>query len=161
MKRKELYILKDAIEDCGNLSNLEFIHRIAIIYNDIIKHLEIFEKHRPSVNPEYTKYIEKRTFILDTYAAKNENGTYITSKQGVVIANATGYTNDISALEKEYEKIISQHKKDNFEFDKFLDSDFDFKFNLIPKKFIPTNITFNQYIGINSLIETDPPLKKK
>lgn len=161
MKRKELYALKDAIEDCGNLTSLEFIHRIAIIYNDIIKHLEIFEKHRPSINPEYTKYLEKRSLILDIYAAKNENGTYITSKQGVVISNANGYINDLSALDKKHEKIINQHKKDNLEFDKFLDSDFDFKFNLIPKKFVPINITFNQYIRINSLIETDPPLKKK
>jgi len=161
MRREELYTLKSAIEDCFSLNGLEFIHRISLIYSSINEHIAIFEKYRPKVSIEYQKFQNDRSKLLDKYAAKNEDGSLITNKQGIVLANPSAYSSTLTILENKYKLVILTHKNDSSEFKKFLETDFDFDFKLIPSKYIPSNITLGQYIGIIKLIEKEPALKKE
>jgi len=153
MKREELYTLKSTIEDCFNLTGLEFIHRISLIYNQIKEHIDIFEKHRPAISDEYTKYVNEKNLILDKYAARDENGAYISNKQGIILTNPIAYSSALTELKQLYSTAIEEHKDNTKEFTSFLESEFEFNFTLIPYKYIPSNITLGQYIGISSLIE--------
>lgn len=153
MKREELYTLKSTIEDCFNLSGLEFIHRITLIYNKIKEHIDIFEKNRPAISDEYTKYVSEKNLILDKFAARDENGGYISNKQGIILTNPMAYSSALTELKQKFIEVINEHNDNNKEFTAFLESDFDFQFTLIPKQYIPSNITLGQYIGISPLIE--------
>jgi len=161
MKREELYALKSAIEECFNLTGLEFIHRISLIYSSINTHIAIFEKNRPKVSTEYQLFQNKRSELLDRYGAKKEDGSLITNKQGIVLSNPTAYNSSLELLEATYTEAIKKHKANTKEFRTFLETDFNFKFELIPTKYIPNNITLGQYIGILPLIDKEPPLKKE
>jgi hypothetical protein len=161
MRREELYTLKDAIDNCFNLSGLEFIHRISLIYSNINEHIAIFERNRPKTSEEYQKFQNDRSKLLDKYAAKNEDGSLTTNKHGIVLANPTAYSSSLTILEHKYYSAISKHKADTAEFKRFLESDFDFEFKLIPIKYIPSDITLGQYIGVLPLIEKELPLKKE
>jgi hypothetical protein len=161
MRREELYILKDAIDNCFNLQGLEFIHRISLIYSTINEHIAIFEKHRPKVSEDYQKFQNDRSKLLDKYAAKNEDGSLTTNKHGIVLANPTAYSSSLTILEHKYYSAISKHKTETAEFKSFLESEFDFDFKLIPVKYIPSDITLGQYIGILPLIEKETPLKEE
>jgi hypothetical protein len=156
MTRNELYSLNRGIVACANLSNnntIEFSYRLAIIQEDVEKMIRDIEKLRPKATDDYKAYLIASDKILHEYAIKNENGTYLTTKTGVAISNPVKFDEEINLLKEKYKDVIIEHETLTSDFTKFLEKDSEFKFEPIPKKYIPFSITPAQMKGILPIVE--------
>jgi len=98
-------------------------------------------------------FLTKQTELLDEYASKNEDGSYVTKNDGIALANPIKYSSSLEILKDEYKEVIDAQDALNKKFETFLKSDIKFKFDPIPKKYIPATIKVSQMHDIFLLIE--------
>lgn len=157
MKRIDLYSLQQGIKNCGNLANkesIEFIYRIGIINEQVVRHLKHFETSRPKNSAEYDLFIEAQTALIEQYAAKDKDGAMITQGMGVALANPFKYKEELKEIKEKYKAAIEKHTNDNKTFEQFLEEEAsDFTFTPIPKKYLPVEMTVDQIQGIMSIVE--------
>lgn len=157
MKRGTLYKLHTGIKNCGNLSgedNSEFIYRAGLMFMEIDKRVQLFEKSRPVNSEQYDAYNDEHTKLMYKYALKDDNGVAITQGMDVALSNPLQYKVELSELVLKYKDVIKEHKDKTKEFDNFLDREMDdFNFAPIPRKYIPKEMTLTQMLGIVELLE--------
>ena len=157
MTRLELYELEQGISNCKNLANkdtIEFVYRLALIHEAILKFIKLYENVRPANTDEYQKYIDAKTVLIEEYAVRDENGQIVSQGMNIALRNSSKYKQEILKLDEEFKNAIDKHKIDNDKFEKFLnDEETAFTFQPIPKKHIPTTIQYYQMRGILPIIE--------
>lgn len=156
MKRKDLYDLQKGINACMPLSNpndYEFAYKLVCNIELVDGAIAGFEKLRPPLSEEYTKYAEEQTNLLNKYALKKPDGSLIVYENSVALADPNKYNEDLAPIKVKYKLAIDAQEKLQKKFDDFLDKEANIKLEIIPKKYLPKNISGNQLKGIFKLIE--------
>jgi len=157
MKKIDLYTLQQGIVKCGNLANkesIEFVYRIGMINEDVVKRLKHFETSRPKNSDEYDQFIEAQTALIEKYSVKDKDGAMVTQGMNVALANPFKYKEELKELKETYKEAIKKHIEDNKTFEQFLEEEAsDFIFVPIPKKHLPSEMTVDQIQGIMSIVE--------
>lgn len=165
MKRKELYPLFKGLKSCSSLSHpssYEFAYRIVTISETIENAISRIEKSRPKYSDEYIKFLEEQKTLLESWASKNEDGSFVfinqedsaKSESLVMLKDPIKYYQLLDKLKEKYKKAIDDFTKLDKKFEEFLDKEAtDIKIDPIPKKYLPPNISVAQLKGIKNIIE--------
>ena len=160
MKRKELKLLNLGLAQCGDLSHPtshEFAYAVVCIADAVGKALKRIEKSIPPASKEYQEFEQERLKILDLYALKNEDGSYVMQDENsMVLRDPTTYNDELTKLKEKYATTVKVQENLDKKFDDFMEAEADdFKFTPIPKKVLPPNITPKQLFGIRWVLEMD------
>lgn len=160
MKRKELKLLNLGLAQCGDLSHPtshEFAYTIVCAAEAVGKALKAIEKSIPPTSKEYQEFEAERLKILDLYALKNEDGSYVMQDENsAVLRDPAAYTEGVNKLKEKYSAAVKAQEKLDKKFEDFMEAEADdFKFTPIPKKVLPPNITPKQLFGIRWILEMD------
>ena len=155
MTRKDLYRIKNGIEACAEISNetdIKFAHTLAIIYDEIMREIDIIEKSRKKSSPMYVAYKEKYNAIQLEHSIQKEDGTLQTINGEVVIKEPLRYNTRITALKEEFKDAVDAQTIIDKELDKFLDESITKEFTKIPISLFPSNVTVGIMIMLNPVI---------
>lgn len=157
MTREEIYDLWQGIDKCSNLFNkdtIEFVYRLGTITKTVLKLVKSYEEVRPKNSDLFQEYIDAKTALMEEYAMRDNSGQILVQGQNIALTNSTKYKAEIKELDEQYKDEIAKHTLENDKFELFLKEEEDtFKFNPIPKKYIPTAITLGQFNGIFEILE--------
>lgn len=155
MIRKDLYRIKSGIEACAELKNeasLEFAHTLAIIYDEIMKEVDLIEKAKKQSSPTFLEYQEKFKLIQLAYAIKKEDGSILMHNDNIMLKEPIEYEAKIKELKEEYKTAIADQEKIVKEFDDFLSKSIDTPFTKIPISLFPTDINVWTILMLNPVI---------
>jgi hypothetical protein len=165
IKKGDLYLFKEAIEEAKGLGNFDFKYRLVLVEMEVDKHLKVLQELKKE--KEFSELQAGRESIIAKYAEKDETGQVILyEKPGGVgaIVEGKGFPK-IVGDEKELTKEIEQYLADNKEkideceeayqaWLKSLEEEVtDFNFKPIPYKLFPDGISYDSLKKLFKLID--------
>jgi len=164
IKKKELYLFKQVIEQIKEKGDNDFTYRLILIEMEIDKHISILDKFKKQEESE--KLQKGREQILIKYVEKDEQGYVVLyEKTGGLGQIVTGrgfprIVGDAKELNEELEKFLEENKmvvaQCETALEKWsedLDQDaVEFNFKPIPKEILP-KLTYDQYKVMFKLID--------
>ena len=95
------------------------------------------------------EYIKEFNKIIEEEGKRDEKGNLEFKQEGdlhmVLIKNPDVYSERIDGLKKKYETALKNVEEQKIAFDKFMDEEINFDFDLIDKNTLPANIKARQY----------------
>ena len=157
MKRSEMYSLLNGVKKCASLANkenIEFVYRIGIINEELVKRVKMFEKSRPKPSPKYEEYLDEYNELTLKFALKDQNDNPISTENGIAIKNVLQFKKELKELRAKHNDAIVEQEKNDESFEQFLDvEEADFTYVPIPKKHLPSEITVDQMTAIMAIVE--------
>ena len=147
MKITDLYRVKQGIDRCSSLVNvadINFAYTLAKIEAEIVAELRLVEKSRKEVPEEYKEYMTEREQLDIEYAVRQNDGTFQTLNDRLLICNPKEHAFKIAELQKKYKDIIALVKKNSEEFEVFLLQDCKAVIPTLPKGSIPAQVNVEQ-----------------
>ena len=166
IKKKDLYGLRTAINDCRTLGGADFIFYLVFNNSLIDIELKAIEESKTKLSADAEAFVNKQRELIQSYAKKDENNNFVelTQDDGQKIldfngANIVEMNQKLKELEDENPEVIVEIKNINDDFEKLLQKPISSDLIMIPRADLPKEISFDQMQGIFSIIEK--PEKKK
>ena len=152
MKRKDLFRLKDGLDNVSYLSGVKFAYAIIknkkMIEQELITLQEII---KPS--PEIEEYEKNRIAICEKHCKRDENNQLKIQNNTYDIEDMDTFNKDIEELKKKNKKVLDNRQKQADEYNKLLEEDIEIPFVLIKQDDLPNSLSASQMEQIFEIIE--------
>jgi hypothetical protein len=152
MLKKDLYTLKNSLDELKNLTGAKFSYTLMknkILINEELKVLDDINKS----SEDYQRFELGRVELCEKYCEKDDNGKAVLYDNFYKIVDKDNFNADVLVLAEQYKDAIQAENERKKSFDALLNSETQIEFLKLNINDIPTNISVGQLEIIKDFIE--------
>lgn len=152
MLAKQLQVLSQGIEACGELKGVKFAYALA--KNKALLKTEL-ETLQTAITPseKYMSYEKARVALCEVHAEKDEKDKPKMEGNEYVITDRKKFDKELEKLQEEHKEVITEREGQVKEFNELLEKESDYKPFMIEYSDVPEDISSKQMSGIVSIVK--------
>lgn len=154
MKRRELYMFMQSLNNLGNLKGVKFAYSIIKNKKKIEEEIKILEEVvKPS--DEFSKYEAERIELCELHCEKDDKGEPVVEDDKYKIIDESKFDKELETLKESYNTYITEREDQIKDYNKMLDDEIEMDFAKVNFDELPTDISTTQLESITFMLDLD------